>query len=325
MSLAELEAELDQDLEADASAVKMLKCCIILSKHWVQVPDPDARKRPGGMSAVEAANSVWQSHISTREAPKDAPLDQDLATELSGLTFDEEEQQRRDQYKSGRSRERKRSVRKGKAVHFGTDQVSEIAKLAHEDIVGDVRSNHSLEMNYGAVALGRTSRLQGWWLRTTLELYFEDFAALVGKVPDWRAECCSCTESFSDECSWSSDESDEEGTDAEDATFTPRRGSVCSQGRSRSSSRRASVGSQSSGNSPRKSDRRASTSSQGERLSPRVRHLQHTEADAKLGSLISQMQNFQYHARDQSKQNRNYFQILFAHNVSDDESDDDDD
>ena len=80
MSLAELEAELDQDLEADASAVKMLKCCIILSKHWVQVPDSDARKRPGGMSAVEAANSVWQSHISTREAPKDAPLDQDLAT-----------------------------------------------------------------------------------------------------------------------------------------------------------------------------------------------------------------------------------------------------
>ena len=267
---------------------------------------------------------------------------------MSGLTF-EEEQQRRNQYKSGRSRERKRSVRKGKAVHFGTDQVSEIAKLAHEDIVGDVRTNNPLEMNYGiaaslklqifeqcalicadcsgAVALGRTSRLQGWWLRTTLELYFEDFAALVGKVPDWRAECCSCTESFSDECSWSSDESDEEGADAEDIVFTPRRGSACSQGSNRSSSRRASVGSQSSDHSPRRSDRRASLSSQGERLTPRERRLQHslTEADAKLGSLISQRQNFQYHARDRSKQDRNYFQILFAHNVSDDESDDNDD
>ena len=53
---------------------KMLKCCcIVLSKHWVQVRVPDARKRPGDMSAVEAANSSWQSHTPTREAPKDAP------------------------------------------------------------------------------------------------------------------------------------------------------------------------------------------------------------------------------------------------------------
>ena len=53
---------------------KMPKCCcIILSKQWVQVRVPDARKRPGGMSAVEAANSSWQSHTPTREAPKDAP------------------------------------------------------------------------------------------------------------------------------------------------------------------------------------------------------------------------------------------------------------
>ena len=53
---------------------EMLKCCcIILNKLWVQVRVPDARKRPGGMSAVEAANSSWQSHTPTREAPKGAP------------------------------------------------------------------------------------------------------------------------------------------------------------------------------------------------------------------------------------------------------------
>ena len=81
MSLAELEAELDQELEADTSAVRNAQMPLYHTQQALfQVPVPDASKRPGGMSAVEAANSTWQSHISTREAPKDAPLDQDLVT-----------------------------------------------------------------------------------------------------------------------------------------------------------------------------------------------------------------------------------------------------
>jgi len=207
-------------------------------------------------------------------------------------------------------------VRRGKAVHFGPTQVFEITKLAHEDIVGDVRTSDPLQMNYGAVAICRTYRLQGWWQRTTFELIFEVFASLVGKIPDWRDDCeCSSSSSSTDfdgDDSWSGgSDNDWTASQAEEcvsAVFVCRRCSLGSQGSNHS--RRDSLGSQDSDDAS--SQRRASVNSQGERT-PRTRR-NHTEADGVLGRLLVEA----------TQTNENYFQILFSHRASDDDSDNDD-